>query len=142
MDESVKDLLLKKIESLIGCLKRVEINRGSSLFELSESVDRQDIVILNLERAVQISVDMGSILLSQKKLELPDSMSDIFLTLSKHGILAESLADSLKKSVGFRNITVHEYSELDWGIVYTIAHEKVADFKSLIEVVSGLIKSG
>ncbi len=141
MDERIKDILIKKMESLIRCLERVEQKRGNSFQDLSESLDHQDIVILNLERSVQLSIDIGSILLSAFKIPIPETMSEVFQSLSENQLLPEDIALSLRKSVGFRNIAVHEYSELNWEIVFQIATTRLKDFKDFIKVVNDLILS-
>ena len=33
------------------------------------------------------------------------------------------------KSVGFRNIAVHEYSKVNWEVVYSIVKTNLSDFK-------------
>ena len=38
------------------------------------------------------------------------------------------IADRLQKSVGFRNIAVHEYRQVDWDVVYAITTEHLDDF--------------
>ena len=40
----------------------------------------------------------------------------------------EAVARKLAKSVGLRNIAVHEYTSLDWNVVYAVAHTHIEDF--------------
>jgi len=53
-------LIEEKIESLRRCLSRIEEKCPSSVKELEADVDLQDIITLNLTRAVQLSVDIAA----------------------------------------------------------------------------------
>jgi uncharacterized protein YutE (UPF0331/DUF86 family) len=50
-------------------------------------------------------------------------------------ILSPELANSMKKAVGFSNIVVHNYQELDWGIVFNICHHKLGDFRAFAQAI-------
>jgi uncharacterized protein YutE (UPF0331/DUF86 family) len=39
----------------------------------------------------------------------------------------------MKKSVGFRNIAIHNYDDIDLGLAYTIAKEHRLDFVEFIK---------
>jgi uncharacterized protein YutE (UPF0331/DUF86 family) len=49
------------------------------------------------------------------------------------GVPAE-LSDSLKKMVGFRNVAVHDYREIDFAIVKAIIERNFPDFRELIRL--------
>ena len=72
-------------------------------------IDLQDIVSLNLSRAVQISVEIGAHLIAGMEVPPPDTMGQTFDLLAQESVLNNELASSLKKAVGFRNIAVHNY---------------------------------
>jgi uncharacterized protein with HEPN domain len=40
-----------------------------------------------------------------------------------------------EKAVGFRNIAVHNYGEIDWAIVHAIARHQLGDFTEFARVV-------
>jgi uncharacterized protein YutE (UPF0331/DUF86 family) len=43
---------------------------------------------------------------------------------------------SLKKSVGFRNIAVHNYEAINWQIVHNIVSEHLQDFTEFAKAVA------
>jgi uncharacterized protein YutE (UPF0331/DUF86 family) len=47
---------------------------------------------------------------------------------SKQPFDADQLANELKKSVGFRNIAVHNYSAINWQVVHAITASHLRDF--------------
>ena len=41
--------------------------------------------------------------------------------------------DKMRKSVGYRNVAIHSYDDIDLTITYEIAKNHLQDFKSYIE---------
>ncbi len=50
---------------------------------LETDYDIQDIISLNLERAIQVSVDIGSYLLAETEQNPPETMGEIFPLLAQ-----------------------------------------------------------
>jgi uncharacterized protein YutE (UPF0331/DUF86 family) len=123
------EIVLTKLESLNRCITRLEEKLPSEVDILRENYDLQDIIILNLERSVQLCVDLGLHVLSDSSIARPSSMAEVFHALSENGILEKDVAENLAKAVGFRNIAVHEYQELNWDIVWSILTNHISDFK-------------
>ena len=118
MDRAVIE---QKLESLRRCLQRVADKCPPDPETLGRDPDLQDIVVLNLSRAVQLCVDIGAHLIAGMEVPPPDTMGQTFDALAQAGVIHENLAMQLKKAVGFRNIAVHNYKEIDWTMVHTIA---------------------
>lgn len=103
---------------------------------LATDPDLQDIVALNLSRAVQVCVDIGAHLISGMEVQPPDTMGQTFDLLAQAGVLTPALANSLKKAVGFRKIAVHSYETINWHIVHSIAKNHLVDFSEFARVVA------
>jgi uncharacterized protein YutE (UPF0331/DUF86 family) len=99
-------------------------------------IDLQDIVALNLSRAVQICVDIGAHLIAGMEVPPPDTMGQTFDLLAQESVLNNQLASNLKKAVGFRNIAVHSYENINWEIVHSIVKHHLADFSEFAKVVA------
>ncbi|MBN2341816.1 MAG: DUF86 domain-containing protein [Deltaproteobacteria bacterium] len=125
------DLIHSKIDSLHRCIARIESKVPSSAEVLRADLDRQDIIILNLERAIQQSVDIAMHIISQLS-EAPtaSSMGDAFSVLQQQGIIADSTTNRMKKAVGFRNTAVHAYQQIDVNIIYAIITRHLDDFRT------------
>lgn len=125
-----REVVLNKLENLRRCVARVKLKTPASLTELIDDVDAQDIIVLNLERAVRVCVDIGlHIITDQEEITVPDSMAGTFKTLSTIRVIDPELADLLSKAVGFRNTAVHAYQDINWDIVYSIITERLVDFR-------------
>jgi uncharacterized protein YutE (UPF0331/DUF86 family) len=62
--------------------------------------------------------------------------------LVEAGVLSPELGARLAGIAGFRNILVHDYLQIDRGIVYQKLHEGVADLESFAtEIVQFLQRS-
>jgi len=70
---------------------------------------------------------------------VPDTMGQAFSELSLAGVIDYEVAEKMRKAVGFRNIAVHNYEEINWAIVYTIAREKQADFRLFVQQIMAFV---
>ena len=71
-----------KLESLRKCLDRIELKKPQSLEDLIRDIDAQDILALNLERSVQLCVDIANHILSSLDDTPAMSMGESFERLS------------------------------------------------------------
>jgi len=138
MDEQ---LVAQKLESLRRCIQRVELKLPDSVETLLTDLDAQDIVSLNLTRAVQMSVDIASHWLAgHSEATAPKTMGQAFDALANSGVIEHELAVRMRKSVGFRNVMVHNYDDVNWEIVFAICQYHLGDFRAFAKVFSDLIE--
>lgn len=131
-----REVIEQKLESLRRCLRRVADKCPPDPEVLTRDIDLQDIVTLNLTRAVQLCVDIGAHIIAGMEVPPPDTMGLTFDALAHAGVIHENLAGRLKKAVGFRNIAVHNYDEIDWAIVHAIVHRHLGDFTDFASAVA------
>jgi uncharacterized protein YutE (UPF0331/DUF86 family) len=127
-----------KLESLRKCLDRIESKKPITLEDLLQDIDSQDIIALNLERSVQLCVDIANHILSSLDDAPAMSMAESFERLSDKKIIPKELADNLKKAVGFRNLSVHAYDKIDWQLVWYILEGDLKDLVRFLECVESL----
>lgn len=131
-----REVIEQKLESIRRCLRRLETKCPADAHTLVADIDLQDIVALNLSRAVQICVDIGAHLIASMETPPPDTMGQTFDVLAQEGVLTNVLATNLKKAVGFRNIAVHNNQSINWIIVHNIVRYHLADFTEFARVVA------
>jgi uncharacterized protein YutE (UPF0331/DUF86 family) len=127
MDEGVVNA---KLESLRRCVARVEARCPATADELANDIDAQDIIALNLSRAVQLCVDLALHRLSSTGQTTPATMGAAFDELAQIGAINIDLAQQMKSAVGFRNLAVHQYEAMDWSIVHAICTKHLDDFRA------------
>jgi len=130
-----REVIEQKIESLRRCVDRVRLKTPATAAILAGDPDAQDILTLNLTRAVQLCVDIGAHLIAAKDKPAPDTMGQTFDVLTDMGVLSTELAVRMKKAVGFRNIAVHNYEAIDWEIAHAIAVRHIDDFSAFASAV-------
>ncbi|WP_272506911.1 type VII toxin-antitoxin system HepT family RNase toxin [Salinibacter ruber] len=125
-----RELIEEKLDSLRRCVRRVDEKRVSTVEDLEQDWDTQDILTVNLTRAVQLCVDVAAHLIAETDRPSPETMAEAFDHLQEMGVLSEELAHRLQGAVGFRNVAVHAYRSIDWTIVHSISHERLGDFRA------------
>jgi len=131
-----RDLVETKLESLRRCVERIAGKTPSSVDQLVRDPDVQDIIALNLQRAVQLSVDIAAHLIAETDATPPSTMAENFGILQNLQIIDSVLAERLTKAVGFRNIAVHSYQAINWNVVYQICRHHLDDFRQFTKAVA------
>lgn len=121
------DIILNKISTIERCIKRIREEYDNNPLNL-KNFTKQDSIILNIQRACEASIDIAMHIVSEKKLGIPQSSRDAFEYLSSHAIINENLSLQLKAMVGFRNIAVHDYQEINLEIVRVIVEKHLEDY--------------
>ena len=129
----------QKLESLRRCLQRVQEKCPQDAARLARDLDAQDIVALNLTRAVQLCVDIGAHLIAARDAAAPGTMGEVFDALGREHLISADLALRMKRAVGFRNIAVHNYEAINWDIVFAICRYHLIDFRDFAGAVDALL---
>lgn len=134
-----RDVIETKLESLRRCLVRITEKCPASADELAADPDAQDILTLNITRAIQLCVDIAIHIIASTNVAPPTTMGGSFDILAENGVLGTNLAIQLKKAVGFRNIAIHSYQAVDWQIVHAIASRNLNDFSEFAKSIIGFM---
>ena len=128
----MSDVILNKIATIERCLERIREEYGEDETAFRTNFTKQDSVILNLERASQAAVDIATHIVKNRKLGLPNTSRELFDLLLKEGLLSQKSALQMQKMVGFRNIAVHDYQNLNLDIVVAIVQKHLDDFETFV----------
>jgi uncharacterized protein YutE (UPF0331/DUF86 family) len=85
--------------------------------------------------AIQAALDIGSIVLADQWVMVPDAYKDIFPKLAEIGVLPPDFAQRLVGMAKFRNVLVHLYLEVDSQRVYRYLQENLDDFETFARYV-------
>lgn len=136
------DVVLNKAAIVERCLARVrEVHAGDDA-NLLEHPTRQDSIVLNLQRACEASIDLAMYVVRKRRLGLPQESREAFDLLEQAGLLPAELARAMRAMVGFRNVAVHSYRELDLAIACTIVRERLPDFEAFTSHVVRRLSGG
>lgn len=121
------DVVINKVASLERCIERIRAVYAGKEFNLYQDLTTQDSILLNLQRACEISIDLAMHVVRKRTLGVPQDSRDAFDLMQTHALLDEPVATAMKRMVGFRNVAIHEYDKLNLDIVKSIITTKLDD---------------
>jgi len=127
------DVVLNKIQTIERCLKRIQEEYIGYEENFEENFTKQDSVILNLERASQATIDIATHIVKIRNLGLPNTSRELFDLLLEDEIISKESCKHMQGMVGFRNIAVHDYQNLNIEIVVAIVEKHLGDFESYVK---------
>lgn len=138
----MSEVAAQKITTLQRCIARAreELGRGGAGFALDHTA--QDAAILNVLRACEVAIDLANMLIRKRRLGIPTESRESFGILVREHLVDASLGARLQKMVGFRNLAVHRYRELDMNIVETVIRTSLDDLLAFAEVVRPHLETG
>lgn len=114
------EVLMNKAAIIERAVKRVRDEYHSAGANFAHDYTRQDAVILNIQRTCEAVIDMGQYIITKERLGLAQSVRDVFAVLADNQKITPSLASSLQKMIGFRNIAIRDYQKILIPIVEQI----------------------
>lgn len=128
------DVILAKVGNIQRCLRRIREATDLKPDSLDD-IDKQDIFVLNLQRAVEAAIDIAAHIVASEGLGLASTIKDNFKFLSEAGIIDEYLFKKMQAMVGFRNIAVHDYQAIDAAILKSILTNNLKDIEEFYAVI-------
>ncbi|MBI5471247.1 MAG: DUF86 domain-containing protein [Ignavibacteriae bacterium] len=129
-----KNVVLAKIGNIQRCLRRIRDITNLEPDRL-ENFDIQDVFVLNLQRAIQSTIDLAAHIIASEGLGLPANMKEHFSILRQSGIIPESLSRRMTAMVGFRNVAIHDYQSIDPEILKSILVTNLPDLEEFYSVI-------
>ena len=124
----MSELLIAKQQSVKSYVRRARSawEKPSELL-FGDDYDKQDIIVLNLQRACEQVLDMANHTVRAKKLGWPKSSAESFTLLKEAGIIDATLEKKLTGMVGFRNVVIHQYRNIDYKLVEDVVKKHADD---------------
>ncbi len=124
------DVILNKVTTIERCIRRIHEEYDGCEETFRDNYTKQDSIILNLERLSQATIDIATYIIRDKKLGLPSTSRELFVLLEENHIISEKISSKMQSMVGFRNIAVHDYQNLNIDIVIAIVEKHLGDFEN------------
>ena len=134
----VDDVLLNKVVTIERCLQRVEEEYVGFEDLVETNYTRQDSIILNIQRACEAALDMAAHVVRVKQLGVPQTSREVFALLAGHNVIPDELSETLQKMVGFRNISVHDYTKLNLAIIRKIITVHLKDLQEFVSLTNSM----
>ena len=93
------------------------------------------------QTALEACIDCAHHVIADQGLPVPASNADAFRGLGSAGVLDGDLATPMAGAVGFRNVLVHGYAEVDDAkVVDNLVH--IAELRAFVAAMTGLLEGG
>ena len=125
------DVLLNKADTIEKCILRIQEIYDSNPANLRSDQNKQDAILLNIERTCQAAIYMAMRAVRLRRLGLPKESRDAFDLLKAAGLIGDDLCARMHGLVGFRNTAIHNYRKLDLNMVEAIIKQHLTDFREL-----------
>ena len=119
-------VIINKYESVKRCLKRIEEEYENNPKNL-EDYRRMDSIVLNLQRACETVTDIAMYVVSTRKLGIPQTKKEAFELLKKENLITSDVCNNMKNMIGFRNIAIHDYKQIDEEILQDVIENHLTD---------------
>lgn len=130
----MNDIVAGKVRNPRDCLLRLRQVDPGDLAGIVADPLRQDSLVLNVQRACQTAIDLATHLVQTARLGPPNDSRDAFRRLEAAGRLSPELSGNLQAMVGFRNIAVHRYHELDLRVLRAILDQRLGDLSAFADL--------
>jgi hypothetical protein len=130
-------VLINKYESIEKCINRINEEYNNNPDNL-EDYRKMDAIVLNLQRACEMATDAAMYVVSNRRLGIPQTKKEAFEKLNQNGLISDEMCANMKGMIGFRNIAIHEYKQIDEDIVCDVIENHLEDIKEFVRTMINL----
>jgi uncharacterized protein YutE (UPF0331/DUF86 family) len=121
----------RRLERLGEHLTVLERYRHYALDEFLAEPERYGSAERFLQLAIEATLDMGSHIIADEAMGSVEQSRDIPRRFREHGRITEDLERRWIRMIGFRNILVHEYLEVDRAVVHDVVCNRLRDLAEI-----------
>jgi len=136
----VKEEIHSKLEDLKKYVQFLKGYQSHRKEELRENHTLRGAVERYLQLALECTLDIGEMIISKEGFRKPESYREVIEILGEEGILPKKFAERFAPSMGFRNILVHRYAEVDLDELYQHLKNDLEDFNTFAKYVAKYIE--
>lgn len=119
------DLRIEKLKEYINSLKKL---KGVTARDLVEDEDKRFKAERLLQLSIETCIDIAELLIVEQRLPAPVDSGEAIKILGKEGIIDVKFSKEFAKAVGFRNILVHDYIDINYEEVADKINNRLSDF--------------
>lgn len=125
------EVIRKRLNKLDEYLEILSQLQGYSLEAFVADPERYGSAERFLQLAIEVVTDLGNHVIADEALGVVNWHSDIPRLLAEHNYISTELQETWIKMIGFRNILVHAYLDIDRTIVYEVLQTRLDDIAAL-----------
>lgn len=122
-------LIAKRLARIETCLADLHLVDPGAI---EHDVIRERFVEHTLQIAIQAAVDVAAHIVADDHLGDPTTNHGLFDLLHRHGWIPDTLLPALHRMVGFRNVLVHAYEDVDVRLVRRVVEFHTGDLLAFV----------
>ncbi|RKD32296.1 type VII toxin-antitoxin system HepT family RNase toxin [Thermohalobacter berrensis] len=128
---------IQKAQEYLDFLKQIKNEYNLKEFKSDPKVYGSSERFLHL--AIEALMDIGNHIIADENLGKVEYYSDIPKILYENKYIGEELRDVFIKIIGFRNILVHDYIDINLDLVFEVIDKNLTDIEEIIKEYGKLI---
>ena len=128
MTDDVFERRTRRFEEILGILERLA---DTPWARFSTDPEKYGSTERFLQLAVEVLDDLGAHVVARARVGPVASYGDVPARLLEAGYLTETQAHTWRRIIGFRNVLVHDYLEVDLTIVFDVLQNRLDDLRDL-----------
>jgi len=131
----MNEIILNKKISVERCIRQISAYYAmASNTPFESDYLKQDAIAMNLQRIVEVTIDIANHVIKSKKLGLPQDSADAFVLLYRANLISVDMMKNMKGMVGFRNVMVHEYQQMDFSIMVDVIEHHLREPLAFVDM--------
>lgn len=135
----INGLLLERLKLLREYRKELDLFVVKDFESYQSDVRTRRAVERTVQIAIEACLDIGQRLIAQAGFRTPQHNRDVMVILKEAEVIPAELLPRLLSMVGFRNIVVHNYADIDDEIVFQIKMNRLEDIDAFAAAVVGYL---
>ena len=128
-----REVIRKRLQRLEEYLQVLKSLAGYSEAEFLASPERDGSAERFLQLAIEATIDIGNHIIADLQLGQVEVSRDVAYLLADAGKISPELRETWTRMIGFRNILVHDYLDIDRRIVYEVLQNHLDDLRLLMQ---------
>ncbi|MGQ3683461.1 MAG: type VII toxin-antitoxin system HepT family RNase toxin [Candidatus Loosdrechtia sp.] len=128
-----------KIDIIVENLNKLSILREKNYEDFISDFRNVASSLYLLQTSIQALLDIGSYIIANLGLKMPNTNAEIIKILSDAGYIPKEKVEVYTNMSKFRNRIVHLYNHIDTGMLYDILANEMSDIKefytTLLEII-------
>ena len=133
------DIVRRRLQHLEEYLSILRHYSDYSFEDFTSDPERYGSAERFLQLAIEATLDIGNHVVADMGIGSVEKGSDVPRFFHEQGLIDEELQRRWTRMIGFHNILVHDYGEIDRRMVYDVVCQRLADLDDLGRVFAGLL---
>ena len=132
MNEIIKKLALL-VREHISDIKDMGADIDYSSFQSDKKLRKA--IEWSIVSAVEICINIGRHIISEKSYRVPENNREVFEVLQKNNVIDDHTLERMKMAVGYRNMAIHRYGDIDSNTTFIIMKQNYQDIEHFLKIV-------